>query len=80
MKQNKQEVVRKIALPQNVDALLNDVLQKHHTSRKAFIIDAVMEKLEDMLDIEMVQIELAKKQKAISHEEAKRVLGLEIIA
>lgn len=75
VKQNK-KIVRRVAFPENVDALLNDVLEKNHTSRRDFILDAVMEKLEDMLDIEMVKIELAKKEKAISHEEAKRILGL----
>ena len=74
---SKDKVVQSFKLPQAVCALLTDIVAREHVSSDDFVADAIMEKIQDILDIEIAKSELAKKEKGISIKEARRVLGLE---
>jgi hypothetical protein len=74
---NNSRVIQSFNLPQGVCAMLTDIVAREHVSSDDFVADAIMEKIQDILDIEIAKSELAKKEKGISIKEARRVLGLD---
>ena len=76
-KSHNSKVIQSFQLPQAVYAMLTDIVAREHVSSDDFVSDAIMEKIQDILDVEIANSELAKKEKGISIKEARRVLGLD---
>lgn len=66
-----------VRLPAGADEILNRLVESMHTTRAKFIRDAIIEKIEDALDIKSIEEVLARKEKTYSMEQVKRELGLE---
>lgn len=66
-----------IRLPEGADEILNNLVKKLQITKGQFVRNAVIEKIEDYLDIQAINDVLSKKEKTYSLEEVKRELGLE---
>jgi len=66
-----------VRLPQGADNLLNELVKELHISKGEFIRNAIIEKIEDMLDIQTIEQVLSRNEKSYSINEVKRELGLE---
>ncbi len=74
----KQEIINRVVeLPKNVDALLAKFAKKQHKSKHDFIVYAVLNQIENEMDIEISEQRLSKDAVTISHEELKRELEME---
>lgn len=80
MKQEQQKnqdmIIHTVELPQDINDLLERFAKKLHKSKSDFIIQAILNYLEDQEDIEIAEAALAKKSKTYSHEEVKSILEL----
>ncbi|MCC2624649.1 MAG: CopG family transcriptional regulator [Burkholderiales bacterium] len=70
-------IATSVRLPLGADEILEKLIKNLKISKARFIREAVIEKIEDMLDIQEIQKVLAKKEKTYSMEELKREFGLE---
>ena len=66
-----------IRLPEGADEILNNLVKKLQITKGQFVRNAVIEKIENYLDIQAINDVLSKKEKTYSLEEVKRELGLE---
>jgi predicted DNA-binding protein len=66
-----------VRLPEGADAILDKIVKSLHISKGKFIRDAIIEKMEDALDIQSIEEVLARNEKTYSFDEVKRELGLE---
>lgn len=66
-----------IRLPEGADAILNALVKELQISKGKFMRDAILEKIEDALDIKSIEEVLSKNEKTYTMEEVKRELGLE---
>ena len=66
-----------VRLPTGVDGILEKLTHDLNISKSQFMRDAIIEKIEDMLDIKKTNDVLAKNEKTYSLEEVKHELGLE---
>lgn len=66
-----------VRLPEGADAILDRIVKSLHISKGRFIRDAIIEKIEDALDIQSIEEVLARNEKTYSFDEVKRELGLE---
>jgi predicted DNA-binding protein len=65
-----------IRLPDGANTILSEIVKKLNITKGQFLRDAVMEKIEDAIDIATIEDVLAKNEPTISHEELKRELQL----
>lgn len=65
-----------LRLPDKVNAILDTLAGELHTTKSKLIKEAIMERIEDYLDIKTIDQVLAKNEPTISHEELMRELGL----
>lgn len=70
-------VVTSIKLPRDIENLIAQVAKETKISRSKFMRDAIIEKLEDMLDNILINKVMRKKEKSLSLKEAKHALGLD---
>ena len=70
-------IATSVRLPVGADLLLNKVVHDLHISRATFMRNAILEKIEDALDIKQVRKILAKHEKKYSFEDIAHELGLE---
>lgn len=66
-----------VRLPEGADALLSRIVKQQHISKAKFIREAIIEKIEDTLDIKAIEEVLARNEKTYSLDELKHELGLE---
>ena len=66
-----------VRLPIGANTILNKLIHDLKISKTRFITDAIIEKIEDELDIRTIKDVLAKNEKTYTMEEVKRELGLE---
>lgn len=66
-----------IRLPEGADAILNNLVKSLHITKGQFIRNAIIEKIEDALDIKAIEDVLSRNEKTYSLEEVKRELGLD---
>jgi len=66
-----------VRLSQGANAVLNRVAKKLNVSKTDFIRRAIIEKIEDELDVLRAEEILNKNEKTMSLEEVKRELGME---
>ena len=66
-----------VRLPAGADIILDDLVKELHISKAAFIRNAIIDRIEDALDIRDIEEVLAKNEKTYSMNEVKRELGLE---
>ena len=66
-----------VRLPVGADEILNSLVKNLHISKGEFIRNAILEKIEDALDIELIQNTVRKNKKFYSLEEVKHELGME---
>lgn len=66
-----------VRLPVGADALLDNIVKDLHISKAKFIRNAILEKIEDALDIKSIEEVLARNEKTYSLSEARKKLGLE---
>lgn len=66
-----------VRLPAGADLILDNLVKVLHISKAAFIRNAIIEKIEDALDIQAIEEVLARNEKTYSMNEVKRELGLE---
>lgn len=66
-----------VRLPVGADAILDDLVKDLHISKAKFIRNAILEKIEDALDIKSIEEVLARNEKTYSLSEAKSKLGLD---
>ena len=65
-----------VRLPEGADAILDTLVKDLHISKAKFIRNAIIEKIEDALDIKAIEEVLARNEKTYSMDEVKRELGL----
>lgn len=65
-----------VRLPVGADAILNELISNLQITKAQFIRNAIIEKIEDALDIAEIEQILAKKEKTFSMDEIKRELSL----
>ncbi len=70
-------IATSIRLPIGADAILEKLTHDLHISKSKFIRDAIIEKIENALDIKAINDVLARNEKTYSMEEIKRELDLE---
>jgi predicted DNA-binding protein len=70
-------VATSIKLPEGVNGLIDTIIKNQHVSRAKFMRDAILEKIEDCLDIQLVEEILAKNEKRYSFDEIKHEFDLE---
>ena len=66
-----------VRLPEGADAVLDNLVKSLNISKGQFIRNAIIEKIEDVLDIQMIEEVIARNEKTYSLDEVKRELGLE---
>ena len=66
-----------VRLPIGADDILEKLTHDLNISKSQFMRDAIIEKIEDMLDIKAINDVLAKNEKTYSIEEIKHELNLE---
>lgn len=65
-----------LRLPENVNAVLDTLASELHITKSKLIKDAIMERVEDYLDMKAIDSILSKNEPTISHEELMRELGV----
>lgn len=65
-----------IRLPEGADTILDDLVKNLNISKGEFVRNAVIEKIEDALDIKAIEDVLSRGEKTYSLDEVKRELGL----
>ncbi len=76
--QKKQAIINNtVGLPQDVDNLLKKFAKKQHKSKNDYIVYAILNQIENEMDIEIAEKRLSKNAVTISHEELKRELEME---
>ena len=65
-----------IRLPEGADAILDALVKDLQISKGKFMRDAILEKIEDALDIKSIEEVLSKNEKTYTMEEVKHELGL----
>ncbi len=85
MKQNKNKLAQELissnlALPKDLNDLVEKYANKHHQSKHDFVVYALSQQIENEMDIELAEAGLseheASGEQAISHKEMKRELGM----
>lgn len=71
------EIATSIKLPKGAQVLIEKLAKEQHISKTKFMRDAILEKIEEFLDIQAIEEVLAKNEQPLSLEEARRELGLE---
>lgn len=66
-----------VRLPEGADAILDELVKELQISKGKFMRDAILEKIEDALDIKSIEEVLSRNEKTYTMEEVKRELGLE---
>lgn len=66
-----------IRLPEGADAILDSLVKSLHITKGQFVRNAVIEKIEDALDIKAIEDVLSRNEKTYSLDEVKRELGLD---
>jgi predicted DNA-binding protein len=66
-----------IRLPEGADMILDNLVKRLHITKGQFVRNAVIEKIEDALDIKAIEDVLARNEKTYSLDEVKRELGLD---
>ncbi len=66
-----------VRLPEGADAILDSLVKSLNISKGQFIRNAIIEKIEDALDIRAIEEVIARNEKTYSLDEVKRELGLE---
>jgi len=66
-----------IRLPEGADTILDNIVKKLHITKGQFLRNAVIEKIEDELDIQSIEEVLVRNEKTYTLNEVKRELGLE---
>jgi predicted DNA-binding protein len=66
-----------VRLPEGADAILDNLVKSLNISKGQFIRNAIIEKIEDALDIRAIEEVIARNEKTYSLDEVKRELGLE---
>ncbi len=66
-----------VRLPLGADKILNSLVKNLHISKGEFIRSAILEKIEDALDIKLIKDTARKNKKLYSLEEVKRELDME---
>lgn len=77
MKHSHSAIATSIRLPIGADAILEKLTHDLNISKSQFIRDAILEKIEDALDIKEIKDVLARNEKTYSLKEIKDELGLE---
>lgn len=70
-------IATSVRLPIGADAILEKLTHELNISKSQFIRDAIIEKIEDALDIKAINDVLARNEKTYSIEEIKHELDLE---
>ena len=70
-------VATSVRLPDGMDIILDKVVKKLHTTRTNFIRQAIIDRLEDELDISLAEEVMKRNERTYSLEEVKSGLGLE---
>lgn len=65
-----------LRLPENVNTILDTLAQELHITKSKLIKDAIIERVEDYLDIKTIDNVISKNEPTISHEELMRELGI----
>lgn len=65
-----------IRLPEGADAILDNLVKRLNITKGQFVRNAVIEKIEDALDIQAIEDVLSRNEKTYSLDEVKRELGL----
>jgi len=65
-----------IRLPEGADAILDNLVKRLNITKGQFVRNAVIEKIEDALDIKAIEDVLSRNEKTYSLDEVKRELGL----
>jgi predicted DNA-binding protein len=66
-----------IRLPEGADAILDSLVKSLHISKGQFVRNAVIEKIEDVLDIKAIEDVLSRNEKTYTLDEVRRELGLD---
>ena len=66
-----------VRLPEGADAVLDSLVKSLNISKGQFIRNAIIEKIEDALDIQAIEEVIARNEKTYSLDEVKRELGLD---
>ena len=66
-----------VRLPEGADAILDNLVKSLNISKGQFIRNAIIEKIEDALDIRAIEKVIARNEKTYSLDEVKRELCLE---
>lgn len=69
-------IATSVRLPEEMETVLNEVVKKLHTTKTSFIRRAILERIEDELDISLAEEILSRNEKTYSLEEVERELGL----
>jgi len=69
-------VATSVRLPEGMEMVLDEVVKKLHTTRTSFIRKAILERIEDEIDIAEIEKILAKKNKSFSLREVKDALEM----
>lgn len=70
-------VVHTFKLPVEIEHVLSTYTHDHYMTKSDFIRNAVIEKLQELSDSELINSILERKEKMYSFEEAKRALKLD---
>jgi predicted DNA-binding protein len=70
------EVATSIKLPKGADALIEKLAKEQNISKTKFMREAILERIESLLDIQAIEEVLARNEQPLSLEEAKRKLDL----
>lgn len=66
-----------VRLPEGANEVLDRLVKYLNISKGQFIRNAIIEKIEDALDIQAIEEVIARNEKTYSLDEVKRELGLE---
>jgi predicted DNA-binding protein len=70
-------IATSVRLPVGADEILEKLIKNLKMSKARFIREAVIEKIEDILDIQEIKKVVEKNEKTYSMEELKHEFGLE---
>lgn len=65
-----------LRLPDKMNIILDKLASELHITKSKLIKEAIMERIEDYLDIKSIDEVVSKNEPTISHEELMRELGL----
>ncbi len=65
-----------LRLPDKMNIILDSLANELHITKSKLIKEAIMERIEDYLDIKSINEIVSKNEPTVSHEELMRELGL----